>query len=74
MRMVEEAAETPPSGQMAFTGHPRMVVNVDQLVPAMSTVFLFCSHDGMIQYSSSLAWHVLCNKVPSLIGCFKTNE
>jgi hypothetical protein len=38
-----------PSGHIAFTGHPRMVVNVAQLVPAMSTVFLFCSHDGMIQ-------------------------
>jgi hypothetical protein len=40
---------------MAFTGHPRMAVKVAQLVPATSTVFLFCSHDGMIQYSSSFA-------------------
>ena len=66
MRERGAAAAPAPSGQMAFTGHPRTVVKVAQLVPAMSTVFLFCSHDGMIQYSSSFAWHVLCSRVPSL--------
>ena len=45
-----------------------MVVSVAQLAPAISTVFLFCSHDGIIQYSSSLAAHVLCSSVPSLSG------
>ncbi len=44
-----------PSGHIPLTGHPRTDVNVAQLVPAMSAVFLFCSHEGMIQYNSSLA-------------------
>jgi len=43
-----------------------MLVRVAQLAPAISTVFLFCSHDGMIQYSSSFAAQVLCSSVPSL--------
>jgi hypothetical protein len=55
-----------PSGHIPLTGHPRTEVNVAQLVPAISAVFLFCSHEGIIQYNSSLAWHVLCSSVPSL--------
>ena len=67
-RFTERTEQNPPSGHMPLTGHPSTVVNVDHCVPAISTVFLFCSQDGMIQYSSSFAWQVLCSSVPSLIS------
>ncbi len=65
---IKRKQQNSPSGHMPLTGHPSTVVNVDHCVPAISTVFLFCSQDGMIQYSSSFAWQVLCSSVPSLIS------